>query len=131
MALTYETASPGQRELGCVLVVLPPHHLDEGKKGHLNALLEQLGGWPEAVLFSVAGEVRDLVDQGQLRQRPRYAQLKEMMDAALVMHIEIEALIMTRAEMRAKVRAKMMDLPSVRRKLIQRPTRRRICRPTR
>jgi hypothetical protein len=99
MPLTYQSCTPGQRALGVALVGLRRHRLDEGKVNYLTELLDKFTGTPEEVLFSVAAEVDDQVEHGQMQQQPRYDELATMIAAARAVHNEIVALIGQRRQM--------------------------------
>jgi hypothetical protein len=129
MTLRFEDATKGQQALGVALLDVVAASLQQGRDCDLDGnklprlfeVLERSTGLPDQVFESVAAEIDDRVKHERLAELPRYGELKMMIDAALVMHNEVEALRM------------MTELHSGKRKLITQPTRRRklITRPTR
>lgn len=98
---SFEDLPLGAQKLGAVLVSLPRHPLDVGKPNYLLNLIGNFIAVPDIVLVSVAAEIADLAERGELRQQPRYPALAVMIDAALTMHDTLAALVSESASPRA------------------------------
>lgn len=99
-AAATDELTPGQCELGAVLILLPRHRLDRGKPHHEVLLVSRFAGVPDRILEIVADEIearcmppaRLFAPQPPPRPQPRLAQIERMVRAAMRMEAEVSGL---------------------------------------